>query len=160
MSDHLIRQFRVQLTTAMDSVLRTAVFEAIRIFENVLYGYQMELAQKGEEAAQLKIKLQRAELQVKELKDPRFEHCRGAEGNQSQNKPVVVNVPTQTSDVPETVFEEVTTGCISSAVPDDWCAPLGSEVVVKQEDAVCPSVRLRQFSIPLRHIPVKHKVRS
>lgn len=39
-------------------------------------------------------------------------------------------------------------------VPDDWCAPLGCETVTKQEDSVCPSVRLRQLYIPLWHVPI------
>ncbi|XP_061581381.1 uncharacterized protein LOC133447017 isoform X2 [Cololabis saira] len=138
MSDQLMRQFQVQMTTAMDSVFRTAVFEAIKIFENVLYGYQMELAQKGEEAAQLKIKLQRAELQLKELIGHGSEDRRKTERNEPQNETVaVVDVRTQTSEVPEIDFE----------VPDDWCAPLGTEVVIKQEDAVCPSVANNDFNL-------------
>lgn len=43
------------------------------------------------------------------------------------------------------------------AVPDDWCAPLGTEHVPKQEEAFCPSVRLREFSIPLFHVPIVKK---
>lgn len=39
-------------------------------------------------------------------------------------------------------------------VPDDWCAPLGSEVVPKKDSNECPSVRLRKLYIPLWHVPV------
>lgn len=41
----------------------------------------------------------------------------------------------------------------SSSVPDDWCAPLGSEIVPNQDNE-CPSVRLRKLYIPLWHLPV------
>lgn len=41
----------------------------------------------------------------------------------------------------------------SFAVPDDWCAPLGSEIV-PNKDNECPSVRLRKLYIPLWHVPV------
>lgn len=34
-------------------------------------------------------------------------------------------------------------------VPDDWCAPLGCEVLTKQEEGIGPSVRLHQLYIPL-----------
>lgn len=37
-------------------------------------------------------------------------------------------------------------------VPDDWCAPLGYEVVTKQEEGIGPSVRLCQLYIPLWHV--------
>lgn len=47
---------------------------------------------------------------------------------------------------------------LDCAVPDDWCAPLGSETATRQDDDVCPSVRLRQLYIPLWHIPVKQEV--
>lgn len=42
---------------------------------------------------------------------------------------------------------------LSSAVPDDWCAPLGSEMV-PNKDNECPSVRLRKLYIPLWHVPI------
>lgn len=49
---------------------------------------------------------------------------------------------------------------LSSAVPDDWCAPLGSEMV-PNKDNECPSVRLRNLYIPLWHVPiVKQEVSS
>ncbi|XP_039975140.1 zinc finger protein 540-like isoform X2 [Xiphias gladius] len=105
MTDYLTSGFRTQLTAAMDSVLRRAVFEIMRIFETSLHDHQMELVQKGEEVAHLRIKLQTAELKRREL-------------------------------------------------PDDWCAPLGCETVTKQDDGVCPSIRLRKLSIPLWPISV------
>lgn len=112
MADHLIRGFRDQLNTVMDSVLKTAVSEAMKIFENVLCGYQMELVQKGEEVAQLKIKLRRTELKLKEheverSKEPernQREEQNRKDGTEPQNK-VGVDAPRHTSDVPEIDFE-------------------------------------------------------
>lgn len=54
------------------------------------------------------------------------------------------------------VFLQLIRICLSvwsSAVPDDWCAPLGSEIV-PNKDNECPSVRLRKLYIPLWHVPV------
>ncbi|GAA6225375.1 zinc finger protein 761-like [Lates japonicus] len=147
MTNYVTRGFRAQLTTAMDSVLRKAVIEIMQIFENSLHEHQMELAQKGEEVAHLKIKLQAAEIKLRE-------HERGGDRavevnitpvNETQRESeVVLNPSGQSSDVPEIDFE----------VPDDWCAPLGCEPVTKQEDGVCPSVRLRRLSIPLWPLPI------
>ncbi|XP_014860058.1 PREDICTED: zinc finger protein 668-like isoform X3 [Poecilia mexicana] len=126
MSDSLMRGVRVQLTTTMDSVLRTAVFEVMRIFESALYNHKMEMAQKGEEIAQLKIKLQAAELK---LKDFEMSSQRRAETTETQSKPKVVPVaPEQPVTVPE----------IDVEVPDDWCAPLGCDTSNRQEEG-CPS---------------------
>ncbi|XP_014880786.1 zinc finger protein 184-like isoform X2 [Poecilia latipinna] len=145
MSDSLMRGVRVQLTTTMDSVLRTAVFEVMRILESALYNHKMEMAQKGEEIAQLKIKLQAAEIK---LKDFEMSSQRRAETTETQSKPKVVPVaPEQPITVPE----------IDVEVPDDWCAPLGCDTSNRQEEG-CPSVRLRQFSIRLFPVPlVKHE---
>ncbi|XP_023148618.2 zinc finger protein 567-like [Amphiprion ocellaris] len=146
MSDYLTRAFRAQLTTTMDAVLRKAVFEVMKIFENTLYDHQMEMAQKGEEVAQLKIKLQTAELRLKDLE---LGGDKGAETKKTQTNPtpkdtdVVHDASAQTSNVPEIDFE----------VPDDWCAPLGSET--KPRVDICPSVRLRRLSIPVSHIPIR-----
>ncbi|XP_045886657.1 zinc finger protein 260-like isoform X1 [Micropterus dolomieu] len=152
MSDYLTREFQAQLTTTMDSVLRRTMSEIMKIFENSLHDHQMALAQKGEEIVQLKIKLQTAEIKL------RGSECggdRGAEMNISKINEMhrdpedVLNAIGQTSDVPEIDFE----------VPDDWCAPLGSETVNKQEEGVCPSIRLRPLSIALWHIPnIKQEV--
>nr|XP_012773165.2 zinc finger protein 252 isoform X3 [Maylandia zebra] len=147
MSDILTRGFKAQLTTAMESISRRAVFEIMKIFENTLYDNQMELAQKGQEVTQLKIKLQTAELKLKELEDARG---RQVKTNQIQTNPsqteveVVTETPGQSSEVPEIDFE----------VPDDWCSPLGYETVTKPDEVVCPSVRLRALSIPLCHITI------
>ncbi|KAL7394807.1 hypothetical protein ABVT39_004596 [Epinephelus coioides] len=149
MSDHLTRGFRAQLTTSMDSILRRAVFEIMMIFENTLHDHKMEMAQKGQEIAQLKIKLQAAEIKLTEC-----EHGGGTEAKmdktqviETQREPV--DAPGQTPDVPEIDFE----------VPDDWCAPLGCETTNKPESNQCPSVRLRKLSIPLWPIPdVKKEV--
>ncbi|XP_068570936.1 zinc finger protein 329-like isoform X2 [Cebidichthys violaceus] len=140
MSDFLTRAFRAQLTTSMDSVLRRAVFEVMMLFENSLHDHQMELAQKGEEVAQLKIKLQRAEVKLSEIER---EGDRGTETRKREPEDVLSG-PEQTSEVPEIDFE----------VPDDWCAPLGFETVTKQEEVFCPSVRLRPLSISLWPISI------
>ncbi|KAM4586931.1 uncharacterized protein V3H82_005678 [Fundulus diaphanus] len=147
MSDHMMRGVRVQLTTTMDSLLRTTVFEVMRIFESALYNHKMEMAHKGEEIAQLKVKLQTAELKLKESDQKKQS---GAERNKSQTEPEVVpDVPEQSTTVPE----------IDVEVPDDWCAPLGYDTPNKQEEGFCPSVRLKQFSIRLSPVPlVKHEV--
>ncbi|XP_008276528.1 zinc finger protein 84-like [Stegastes partitus] len=152
MSDYLTRGFRAQLTTTMDAVLRKAVFEVMTIFENTLYDHQMEMAQKGEEIAQLKIKLQTAELRLKDLE---IGGNKGAETNKTRTNPTqrqpdaLRDAPAQTSNVPEIDFE----------VPDDWCAPLGSETLTKRGHNICPIVRLRRLSIPVSHVPIhKHEV--
>ncbi|KAK5608666.1 hypothetical protein CRENBAI_022031 [Crenichthys baileyi] len=128
MSDQLMRGVRVQLTTTMDSVLRTAVFEVMRIFESALYNHKMEMAQKGEEIAQLTVKLQTAELKLKdfELRNPR-----GAE---------IIKTQTEPEDVPDAPGQSTTVPEIDVEVPDDWCAPLGYDTVTKQEEGFCPSV--------------------
>ncbi|XP_040030275.2 uncharacterized protein LOC120817793 [Gasterosteus aculeatus] len=139
MSDFLMRSFRAQLTTSMDSVLRGAVFKIMTIFENSLHDHQVELAQKGEEIAQLKIKLQNAEVRLSE-------NQRAGDGGpeRKQSEPEkVLSRPEEAPDASEFNFE----------VPDDWCAPLGYETVVKREDSFCPSVRLRRLSIPLYPVP-------
>uniref|UniRef100_A0A3Q1FLA1 Zinc finger protein 62 homolog n=1 Tax=Acanthochromis polyacanthus TaxID=80966 RepID=A0A3Q1FLA1_9TELE len=147
MSDYLTRAFRAQLTTTMDAVLRKAVFEVMKIFENTLYDHQMEMAQKGEEVAQLKIKLQTAELRLKDLE---LGGDKGAETKKTQTNPTpkdtdVVNDASVQTSVPGINFE----------VPDDWCAPLDSETGTKQRFDICPSVRLRRLSIPVVHIPIR-----
>ncbi|XP_068443779.1 zinc finger protein 260-like [Clinocottus analis] len=144
MSDFLMRAFRAQLTTCMDSALRRAVFEIMMIFESSLHDHQMELAQKGEEVAQLKIKLQGAEVKLSEIER---EGNRGTEMKKREPEDVPSG-PEQTLAVPEIDFE----------VPDDWCAPLGFETATKQEEGFCPSVRLRPLSIALWPISITQEV--
>ncbi|XP_076594848.1 uncharacterized protein LOC143325568 [Chaetodon auriga] len=151
MSDCLTKGFRNQLTRTMESVLTRAVFEIMKIFENSLHNHQMELAQKGEEIAQLQIKLQKMEIK---LVDSECGGDRGAEMRKTQMTELLrepegtLNVSGQTSDVPEIDF----------VVPADWCTPLGYEAVTKQDEAVCPSVRLRSLHIPLWQLPVEQEV--
>ncbi|XP_073342396.1 uncharacterized protein [Pagrus major] len=151
MSDRLTSAFSAQLTTTMDSTLRRAMYEIMKIFETSLQDHQMELVQRGEEIAKLKIKLQRAEIKLRERQ------CggdRGTEMNKTQmSEPQkepedVMEASGHTSNCPEIDFE----------VPDDWCAPLGCETVPKQEDGLCPSVRLRKLYIPLWQVPIKKEV--
>lgn len=103
----------------------------------------MLLAQKGEEVAQLKIKLQKVELRLKDIQES---GPRRVQTTQTQ---------TETKALLETVKPTSEVQAIDVDEPDDWCAPLGCEVVTKEEDAGCPSVRLRQFSIPLWHVPIR-----
>ncbi|XP_056898276.1 zinc finger protein 62 homolog [Takifugu flavidus] len=142
MSDRLTREFRAQLTTTVESALRRILFEIMNIFENSLHDHRMELAQRGEEVAQLKIKLQSSEIR---LKDSKCGHDGEEDKNtdQEEREPEpFLPVSEQTFEVPEIDFE----------VPADWCAPLGCETVIKQEEVVCPSVRLRQLYIPLQPV--------
>lgn len=104
MSDRLSREFRAQLTSTMDSVIRRAMFEIMKIFESSLYDHQMELAQKGEEIAQLKLKMQRAELKLKESESEKNKNT--TQVTQSEREAEgVVKAPEQTSEVPEIDFE-------------------------------------------------------
>ncbi|XP_026185601.1 zinc finger protein 189-like isoform X2 [Mastacembelus armatus] len=146
MSNILTEGFRTQLSEAMDSILRNAVFEIMKIFENSLHEHQMALVQKGEEIVQLQIKLQKAEIKMveRECGDDKGVAINETEIIEIKRKPeYVLNTCGETLDTPEIDFE----------VPDDWCAPLGCETLIKQDDDVCPSVRLRPLSIPLWHIP-------
>lgn len=100
MSEHVLRGVRVQLTMTMDMVLRTALCEIMKVFENALHDHRMEVAQKGEEIAQLKTKLQAAEIK---LKDIEFGKSKGAKAKQSSKK---AEVPDEkSSSLPEIEFE-------------------------------------------------------
>lgn len=105
MSDRLTREFRAQLTTTVESALRRILFEIMNIFENSLHDHRMELAQRGEEVAQLKIKLQRSEIRFKDSK------C-GHDGEEDKNTDQEEREPEpflpvseQTFEVPEIDFE-------------------------------------------------------
>lgn len=78
------------------------------IFENSLHDHRMELAHKGEEIAQLKIKLQRSEVRLKDSK------CGGdgeedntpAPTDQVETEPeAFTSTSEQTFEVPEIDFE-------------------------------------------------------
>ncbi|XP_072295821.1 uncharacterized protein [Eucyclogobius newberryi] len=142
MTDYLSRACRLQLTTAMENLVRTAVVEISQIFDNSFHDHQMELARKGEEIAHLKVKLQRAEMKLSDISMHSETDMNTTRTSQRQSK----EPPPEESTVPE----------MDIGVPDDWCVPLGSEIVVKQDNP-CPSIRLKQFSIPLRPISLKHK---
>lgn len=88
------------------------MFEIMKIFEHSIHDHQMELAQKGEEIAQLKIKLQRTEIRLKECVHE------GDEGgvteklgettrtDQLERQPEdVLSAKEQPSEVPEIDFE-------------------------------------------------------
>lgn len=88
------------------------MFEIMKIFEHSIHDHQMELAQKGEEIAHLKIKLQRAEIRLKECVHE------GDEGgapkklgettrtDQLERQPEdALNAKEQPSEIPEIDFE-------------------------------------------------------
>lgn len=131
----------------MENLIRTAVLEISQIFEDSLHDHQLELGRKGEEIAYLKVKLQSAELRLKEVTSGTGPDL---SINTSYETPAASEdfAPLDSPTVPEIHYD----------VPDDWCVPLGSDVN-KQENS-CPSVRLRQFSIPLCPIPLKHEAFS
>ncbi|XP_041652741.1 zinc finger protein 878-like [Cheilinus undulatus] len=150
MSDQLVREFRALLSTTMDTVLRRAMFEIMKLFESSLHDHQLELAHKGEEIVQLKIKLQRAEVRLRDsvgTSDERGEMSVIQTNETQRETGDDPNAPAQPSAAPEIDYE----------VPGDWCAPLGCETLAKPDEGECPSVRLRQLSIPLWHIPIKQE---
>lgn len=147
MSDFRMREIKALLNTTMESVLKRAVFEIMKIVENSIHDHQLELAQKGEEIVQLKVKLQSVEMKLRDAvyaNDPAQiaqidkQFTKVQEGHKGVTK---VTTPML---VPETDFE----------IPEDWCAPVGEETLTNPNDGVCPSVRLRQLSIPLYPIPI------
>lgn len=100
MSERVLRGVRVQLTMTMDMVLRTALCEIMKVFENALHEHKVEAAQKDEEIAQLKTKLQTAEIKLKDLD---FGKSKEAKAKQSSKKP---DVPNKTpSSHPEIEYE-------------------------------------------------------
>lgn len=108
MSDRLTREFRAKLTTTMDSVMRTTMFEIMRIFENSLSDFQTALVQRGEEIAHLKIKLQRTELRLKDIEcgGDKAEEKSASQENQMKKEPEDVTSPSEKpSHVPEFDFE-------------------------------------------------------
>ncbi|XP_076015572.1 uncharacterized protein LOC143007945 [Genypterus blacodes] len=143
MSDYLTRCFRAQVTTAFNSIMRATVHEVTQIFENSFKDYKVELSQKGEEIIRLRVKLQEAEMKLRATGDGGDDDV-SAEKKDSHSQ----DVQSPYRPIPEHYKME-------SEEPDDWCAPLGSESLAKEEHAVCPSVPLRPLTIPLWHIPIK-----
>lgn len=108
MSDQLTREFRAQLTTAMDSIMRRTMFEVMKIFENSLSDFKLELVNKGEEIAHLKVKLQNAEIRLNDVKgsDNKAEEKNTSQKNQLDKDPDrVPHLAEQPSIVPEFDFE-------------------------------------------------------
>lgn len=92
------------------------MFEIMTIFENTLHDHRLELAQKGEEVAQLKIKLQTAELKLKDYNcgDDREAAMNKTPTKHKQKEPEdSVDTPGQTSRVPEIDFEGILFKCSS-----------------------------------------------
>nr|XP_043896933.1 uncharacterized protein LOC122778873 isoform X3 [Solea senegalensis] len=148
MSDLLTSGFRAQLTLNMEATLKKAVCDIMRIFEDSLHDHQLALVQKGEEVAHLKVKLQTAELKLRDWDCKLTQEAEESKTHisETQREPGVdMNPSGQTTDVPEIDYE----------VPDDWCAPMANETTIpKQEDIVCPSIRLRRLLIPVHRIPI------
>ncbi|XP_074531025.1 uncharacterized protein LOC141793996 isoform X2 [Halichoeres trimaculatus] len=146
MSEFRMKEVRALLNTTMESILRRAMFEIMKIVENSLHDHQLELSQKGEEIVQLKVKLQRVEMK---LRDTLYSNEPAAQADNQldevQGNPEDVANATTQPLVPETNFE----------IPEDWCAPVGYEMPTVPDEGSCPSVRLRQLSIPLYPITVK-----
>ncbi|KAF7228218.1 zinc finger protein 425 isoform X1 [Nothobranchius furzeri] len=138
MADELMRGYRVQLTTTMDSVLRTALFEVMKIFENALHEQKVQLAQKAAEISQLKVKLRRAELKLKDL---------------PSDCPKQAETQTQVFSDASALAPAVAQGDFKGSY--EHCAPLGCETGTQKEEGLYPNVKLRPFSIQLSQIPVK-----
>lgn len=80
------------------------MFEIMTVFENSIHDHQMELAHKGEEVVQLKIKLQTAELKLRERECARDGGAEVDETYVNETRRLaeaIHNTTDQTSDVPE-----------------------------------------------------------
>uniref|UniRef100_A0A1A8FKX1 C2H2-type domain-containing protein n=1 Tax=Nothobranchius korthausae TaxID=1143690 RepID=A0A1A8FKX1_9TELE len=143
MADELMRGYRVQLTTTMDSVLRTALFEVMKIFENALHEQKVQLAQKAAEISQLKVKLRRAELKLKDL---------------PPDCPRQAETQTQVFSDASALAPAGAQGGFKGSY--ERCAPLGRETGTKKAEGLYPNVKLRPFSIQLSQIPVKAEARN
>uniref|UniRef100_A0A1A7WN82 C2H2-type domain-containing protein n=1 Tax=Iconisemion striatum TaxID=60296 RepID=A0A1A7WN82_9TELE len=110
----------------MDSVLRTALFEIMKIFENALNDQKVQLTQKAAEISQLKVKLQRAELKLKDLPSdcPR-------------------QAKKQTKVVPDASATSPAVARADFAGSDERCDPLGCETV---KEEVLKRLRTRKTS--------------
>lgn len=114
MSDYVTREFRAQLTTAMDSIMRRTMFEVMKIFENSLSHFKLELVNKGEEIAHLKVMLQKAEVGLKDVKcsDDKAEEKDTSQNQLDKDPDRVPHLAQQPSIVPEFDFEGKT--CINT----------------------------------------------
>ncbi|KAM3612498.1 uncharacterized protein V6R79_009189 [Siganus canaliculatus] len=149
MASDLTKEFRVQLIATMDLVLRNAVLDVLKLFENSIHEHEKELAQKGEKIIQLEGKLEEAEAKLKgfESRNDTGAKMTKPHMNASQREPEDVVVSHGQPSDDEADID----------MPDDWRAPLGTETITK--DDVCPSVRLRMLSIPLNDIAENHQVK-
>lgn len=82
------------------------MFEVMKIFENSLSDFKLELVIKDEEISHLKVKLQKAEIRLKDVKcsDDKVEE-NTSEKNQDQDPGQFPHVSEQPSIVPEFDFE-------------------------------------------------------
>lgn len=110
MSDYLKRAFRAQLTSTMDSLLKRTVVELMTVFENSIHDHQMELAHKGEEVVQLKIKLQTAELKLRDREsrgDVEVEINKSLRTETHRQPEALQTTSGHTANVPEIVVEGI-----------------------------------------------------
>lgn len=84
------------------------MFEVMKIFENSLSDFKLELVNKGEEIAHLKVKLQKAEVRLKDVKcsDDKSEEVNRSPNNQlDKDLDRGSHLAEQPSIVPEFDFE-------------------------------------------------------
>lgn len=82
------------------------MFEVMKIFENSLSDFKLELVHKEEEITHLKVQLQKAEVGLKDVSDDKAEEKNTSEKNQSDKDPgQVPQLSEQPSIVPEFDFE-------------------------------------------------------
>lgn len=111
------------MTIAMDATLRRAAFEIMTIFENTLSDQKRELVEKEEVVAQLRLKLQVAELRLKDLQG---QGPSTVATNQTQAIPEIV------PDVPKMIHVEK---AIPKIVPD-----VSKEVPVEKKIVAAPEI--------------------
>nr|XP_061786349.1 zinc finger protein 37 homolog [Nerophis lumbriciformis] len=142
MPNYLSTAFSAQITTTMDTVLRTAVLEITEIFDKCMRDYCMELTAKDEMIALLEIKLQKTEHLLKKRMDG--DGCDATAAGDT----------TKCDDEREGEDKEalVTSSQTSCEMPSEVPAECSLEDVTKDSSTVCP-VTLRHFSIPLQPCP-------
>ncbi|XP_056132361.1 zinc finger and BTB domain-containing protein 17-like [Lampris incognitus] len=144
MSDSLRGAFMAQLTSTMNTLLKTAVCEIAKIFENSLCDHQMELLLKGQES-QLENPVLTLEEQSVDEQERDEMKIYDAASLTSESAPCVLNSP-------EINFEG----------PIDWCAPLSSDDTAESSQTrpdiiEYPGVPQRSLSVSLWRIPTIKK---
>ncbi|XP_061899378.1 zinc finger protein 37-like [Entelurus aequoreus] len=149
MPNYLWTAFRAQISTTMDTVLRSAVLEITEIFSKCMREYCMELTAKDEMIALLEMKLQTTQHLLKERMD-----AGGCDATAAGDTTPKCDDEQEGEDK-----EALVTSC---EMPSEVPAECSLEDVTKDSSTVCP-VRLRHFSIPLQPCPLplgKSKLQS